>query len=42
MEDKPQEIKEEKSGIVILDPGIVEIDEDIRLACCYFSLLPIR
>jgi hypothetical protein len=42
MEEKPQEVKEEPSGIVVLDEGVASIDADIRLICCTSSLLPIR
>jgi hypothetical protein len=42
MEEKTQVVKEETSGIVVLDPGIAVIDEDIRAACCPVTFMPIR
>jgi hypothetical protein len=42
MEERKQEVKEEKSGIVVLDPGITLIDEDIKMVCCSTSLAPFR
>lgn len=42
MEEKKQEVREEKSSVVVLDRGVAVTDADIRQACCGAAFLPIR
>ncbi|MFH0727359.1 MAG: hypothetical protein V2B19_13605 [Pseudomonadota bacterium] len=42
MEEKNQELREETSDIVVLDPGIELTDVDIESICCAISLFPYR